>query len=69
MFPEGTDKTEHTTRRSAEYARKAGLHAFRHLLHPRMAGFIHLVKQMKKRKPHLSDAGEQISFTVFSNTS
>ncbi|KAI1730172.1 acyltransferase domain-containing protein [Ditylenchus destructor] len=46
MFPEGTDKTEYTTRRSREYATKYGLQDFKNVLHPRTAGFIHLVKKM-----------------------
>uniref|UniRef100_A0A915E8M4 Phospholipid/glycerol acyltransferase domain-containing protein n=1 Tax=Ditylenchus dipsaci TaxID=166011 RepID=A0A915E8M4_9BILA len=46
MFPEGTDKTDYTTRRSNEYAKKNGLKPFKHVLYPRTAGFIHLVKKM-----------------------
>lgn len=49
MFPEGTDKTEHTSRLSCEYGRKNGLKNFKNLLHPRTAGFVHLIKEMKKR--------------------
>uniref|UniRef100_A0A914QC88 Phospholipid/glycerol acyltransferase domain-containing protein n=1 Tax=Panagrolaimus davidi TaxID=227884 RepID=A0A914QC88_9BILA len=48
MFPEGTDKTEYTTRRSNEYAKKNGLPELKNLLYPRIAGFIHLVNEMRK---------------------
>ena len=46
MFPEGTDKTEYTTMRSNEYARREGLQPLRHLLQPRTAGFIHMARKM-----------------------
>ena len=50
MFPEGTDKTAYTSRRSNEYAKKNGLPELQHLLYPRLAGFIHLVNEMRKRE-------------------
>lgn len=53
MFPEGTDKTAFTTRRSNEYAKKNNLPELRNLLYPRIAGFIHLVNKMKQSKRFL----------------
>ena len=50
MFPEGTDKTAFTTRRSNEYAKKNNLPELQHLLYPRIAGFIHMVNKMKQSK-------------------
>ncbi len=47
FFPEGTDKTDYTTMRSNEYARKNGLKPLQYLLHPRTAGFAHLVQKMR----------------------
>lgn len=48
MFPEGTDRTAFTLRRSREYAKKNGLQELNNVLYPRSAGFLHLVKEMRR---------------------
>uniref|UniRef100_A0A914C9M4 Phospholipid/glycerol acyltransferase domain-containing protein n=1 Tax=Acrobeloides nanus TaxID=290746 RepID=A0A914C9M4_9BILA len=48
MFPEGTDKTSYTTRKSNEYAQRNGLLELKHVLYPRTNGFIHLLNKMKQ---------------------
>lgn len=50
MFPEGTDKTAHTTSRSDQFADREGLPRLRHVLYPRSAGFVHLTQKMRERK-------------------
>ncbi|KAH7730788.1 ACL-10 protein [Aphelenchoides avenae] len=50
MFPEGTDRTAYTLKRSKEYARKRGLPELRNVLYPRTAGFVHMIKKMKARQ-------------------
>uniref|UniRef100_A0A914MTL1 Phospholipid/glycerol acyltransferase domain-containing protein n=1 Tax=Meloidogyne incognita TaxID=6306 RepID=A0A914MTL1_MELIC len=49
MFPEGTDKTAHTSAQSDRYADREGLPRLKHLLYPRTAGFVHLVQKMRQR--------------------
>jgi len=48
MFPEGTDKTAHTSAQSDRYADREGLPRLKHLLYPRTAGFVHLVQKMRQ---------------------
>jgi len=48
LFPEGTDKTNDTTKRSDTFAQKSNLKPLRHALHPRTTGFTFIVGLMKK---------------------
>ncbi|CEF61248.1 Lysocardiolipin acyltransferase 1 [Strongyloides ratti] len=48
MFPEGTDKSEYTTMISNKYALKNNLEPLNYCLYPRTAGFVHLIKTMRK---------------------
>ncbi|CAD5232030.1 unnamed protein product [Bursaphelenchus xylophilus] len=48
MFPEGTDRTAFTLNRSNEFAKKNGLRELKNVLYPRSAGFLHLVKEMRR---------------------
>ncbi|MFH4976691.1 hypothetical protein AB6A40_003400 [Gnathostoma spinigerum] len=50
LFPEGTDKTAHTTKVSEEYAKKNGLPPLTEVLYPRSAGMIHLITQMRQHQ-------------------
>jgi hypothetical protein len=50
MFPEGTDRTDHTLRRSRDYAKKHGLKELKNVLYPRSAGFIYMVNEMRRSK-------------------
>ncbi|CAD6186759.1 unnamed protein product [Caenorhabditis auriculariae] len=47
LFPEGTDKSEWTTRKSREYAKKNGLRNLEYVLYPRVTGFFHLISKMR----------------------
>ncbi|CAD5224179.1 unnamed protein product [Bursaphelenchus okinawaensis] len=48
MFPEGTDRTAFTLKRSSDFAKKNGLKELKNVLYPRSAGFLHLVKEMRR---------------------
>jgi lysocardiolipin and lysophospholipid acyltransferase len=48
IFPEGTDKTEYTTRRSDEFAAKNNLEPLKHLLYPRETGFVYVAKALRE---------------------
>jgi len=50
LFPEGTDKTPDTTKRSDEWAKKNNLKQLNYTLHPRSTGFIFILNLMKKYK-------------------
>jgi lysocardiolipin and lysophospholipid acyltransferase len=50
MFPEGTDRTDHTLRRSRDFAKKNGLKELKNVLYPRSLGFVHMVNEMKSSK-------------------
>lgn len=50
FFPEGTDKTTYTTRRSNEYAKKNGLRELKNVIYPRSAGFVHLINEMRRNE-------------------
>ncbi|KAK4299874.1 hypothetical protein Pmani_027886 [Petrolisthes manimaculis] len=47
LFPEGTNLTPETKKKSEEFASKAGLPPLDHLLHPRTTGFTFLVEKMR----------------------
>ncbi|VDK50884.1 unnamed protein product [Anisakis simplex] len=49
LFPEGTDKSAWTTRKSDEYAKKKGLKQLDYVIYPRVAGFTHLINRMRQR--------------------
>ncbi|KAJ1360099.1 hypothetical protein KIN20_018988 [Parelaphostrongylus tenuis] len=48
LFPEGTDKSLWTTKKSLEFAKKNGLKELKYLLYPRIAGFHYLLTTMRK---------------------
>ncbi|XP_059143317.1 lysocardiolipin acyltransferase 1-like [Physella acuta] len=50
LFPEGTDMCPNAIGRSNKFADKEGLPRYEYVLHPRVTGFIHFVKEMKKGK-------------------
>ncbi|CAB3398293.1 unnamed protein product [Caenorhabditis bovis] len=50
LFPEGTDKSEWTTLKSREFAKKNGLRNLEYVLYPRVTGFLHLVNKMRKER-------------------
>ncbi|XP_042222835.1 lysocardiolipin acyltransferase 1-like [Homarus americanus] len=47
LFPEGTNLTPETQKKSEEFARKAGLPSLSNLLHPRTTGFTYLVNKLR----------------------
>lgn len=47
LFPEGTNLTPQTQKKSEEFAQKAGLPSLTHLLHPRTTGFTYLVNKLR----------------------
>ncbi|CAP39734.2 Protein CBR-BUS-18 [Caenorhabditis briggsae] len=50
LFPEGTDKSEWTTLKSREFAKKNGLRNLDYVLYPRTTGFLHLLNKMRERE-------------------
>uniref|UniRef100_A0A0N5AAR5 PlsC domain-containing protein n=1 Tax=Syphacia muris TaxID=451379 RepID=A0A0N5AAR5_9BILA len=48
IFPEGTDKTNYTTKKSNEYAKKNGLKELSYLLYPRSGGLTHMIEKMRQ---------------------
>jgi lysocardiolipin and lysophospholipid acyltransferase len=50
LFPEGTDKSVHTTEISNKYADTNGLQRYHYLIHPRTTGFNFILNQMRKSK-------------------
>lgn len=52
LFPEGTDLSESTKKRSHQYAREKGLPCYQYVLHPKPTGFITCVELLQKcRQP------------------
>uniref|UniRef100_A0A8R1I2S4 PlsC domain-containing protein n=1 Tax=Caenorhabditis japonica TaxID=281687 RepID=A0A8R1I2S4_CAEJA len=49
LFPEGTDKSEWTTLKSREFAKKNGLRQLDYVLYPRTTGFLHLLNKMRQQ--------------------
>ncbi|KAL3284655.1 hypothetical protein HHI36_018809 [Cryptolaemus montrouzieri] len=49
VFPEGTDFTEETKKKSDAYAKKNHLEQYNYLLHPRTTGFAYLSSQLIKQ--------------------
>eukprot|EP01128_Nolandella_sp_AFSM9_P010961 TRINITY_DN7677_c0_g1_i1.p1 TRINITY_DN7677_c0_g1~~TRINITY_DN7677_c0_g1_i1.p1 ORF type:complete len:373 (-),score=71.49 TRINITY_DN7677_c0_g1_i1:97-1215(-) len=47
LFPEGTDKTANTTKRSDAFAEKEGLAKLSNVLQPRVTGFSYFLQQMR----------------------
>uniref|UniRef100_A0A1I8AGD9 PlsC domain-containing protein n=1 Tax=Steinernema glaseri TaxID=37863 RepID=A0A1I8AGD9_9BILA len=50
LFPEGTDKSPWTTKKSDAFAKKNGFRALKHVIYPRTAGFLHLLEKMRKEE-------------------
>ncbi|XP_045182485.1 lysocardiolipin acyltransferase 1-like [Mercenaria mercenaria] len=50
LFPEGTDLTKNTKKRSDAHAEKYSLPKYDFVLHPRTTGFTHFVQEMKKNE-------------------
>jgi len=50
LFPEGTNLTPESRGKSAKFAEKNNLKEYKHLLHPRTAGFVHIVHGMMERR-------------------
>ncbi|XP_031566730.1 lysocardiolipin acyltransferase 1-like [Actinia tenebrosa] len=53
IFPEGTNLDEKSQPRSESYARKNNLPIYKHVLHPRVRGFIHCVEKLRKATKRL----------------
>jgi len=49
LFPEGTDLTPESRAKSKQFAEKNNVKEYKNLLHPRTAGFVHLVHGMMER--------------------
>ena len=58
LFPEGTDLTANTKKRSDAHAEKYNLPKYNFVLHPRTTGFAHIVQEMKKGR--WEDANNEI---------
>jgi len=50
LFPEGTNINAKTLSRSKEYARKTNKPQYKHVLHPRTTGFVHIAKGLLDRE-------------------
>jgi lysocardiolipin and lysophospholipid acyltransferase len=50
LFPEGTNLTAESRAKSKQFADKNNIKEFKYLLHPRTAGFVHIVHGMLERK-------------------
>ena len=50
LFPEGTNITPETKKKSKVYGETNNLKPLKHLLHPRTTGFTYLAQQMRERK-------------------
>ncbi|KAI8482737.1 Lysocardiolipin acyltransferase 1 [Branchiostoma belcheri] len=50
LFPEGTDLTEYTRKRSNDYAKEYNLPKYNYVLHPRTTGFVYIVEKLRKAK-------------------
>ncbi|TKR61056.1 hypothetical protein L596_028221 [Steinernema carpocapsae] len=48
LFPEGTDKSPWTTKKSEEFAKKNGFRTLKQVIYPRTAGFLHLLEKMRQ---------------------
>ncbi|KAK3741102.1 hypothetical protein QZH41_013925, partial [Actinostola sp. cb2023] len=48
IFPEGTNLDEYSQPRSDSYARKNNLPLYKHVLHPRVRGFVHCIEKLRK---------------------
>lgn len=48
IFPEGTNLTENTKAKSDQYAKSQNLELYTQVLHPRVTGFAHVYKEMKR---------------------
>eukprot|EP00040_Diaphanoeca_grandis_P001443 m.18566 g.18566 ORF g.18566 m.18566 type:complete len:392 (-) comp12086_c1_seq1:99-1274(-) len=46
LFPEGTDASASSIQKSQSFATKNGLQLYKHVLHPRTTGFVHIFKTM-----------------------
>ena len=55
IFPEGTNLTLETQKKSAKYGEENNLKPLKNLLHPRTTGFTYMVKQMTESKLISSD--------------
>ena len=50
LFPEGTNFTPETMKKSAKYGEENNLKPLKNLLHPRTTGFSYMVQQMRESK-------------------
>lgn len=48
IFPEGTNLDKYSQPRSDSYARKNNLPLYKHVLHPRVRGFVHCIEKLRK---------------------
>ncbi|XP_044746008.1 uncharacterized protein LOC123307670 [Coccinella septempunctata] len=61
IFPEGTDFTEGTKKKSDEFALKNNLKQYKHVLHPRTTGFAFLANKLMEEK----SLGAVYDITIF----
>jgi len=50
LFPEGTNLTQESRAKSKQFAEKNNLKEYKHVLHPRSAGFVHIVHGLLERE-------------------
>jgi len=50
LFPEGTNLTQESRTKSKQFAEKNNLKEYKHVLHPRTAGFVHIVHGLLERE-------------------
>lgn len=48
IFPEGTNLDNYSQPRSNSYAQKNNLPLYKHVLHPRVRGFVHCIEKLRK---------------------
>lgn len=65
LFPEGTNLTKNTIKKSNEYAAANNLDFFQNVLHPRNTGFTHLVKEMSTN--NIYDSIQDITIAYSNN--
>ncbi|XP_023319759.1 lysocardiolipin acyltransferase 1 isoform X2 [Eurytemora carolleeae] len=49
LFPEGTNLSQSSAKKSDEYAVKNNLNKYNHVLHPRTSGFVHIAHGLRER--------------------
>ena len=69
LFPEGTNLTTETKRKSNAFAAENNLKPLNHLLHPRTTGFSYIANQMRDSKLYPNIANQMRDSTLYQNSS